>query len=159
MGEDEDYDNTYVIRGAIIDHPTPFTLAEMAESSLLKGGIENNPLANNLIYRGGDKGADSVFMLHNQESIGGGNMIGTSGIFQGGLSDALEACQSGTAGAEDFKFYFNFCQFTEEQLESMLADDPWISAEIPSQYVLSAEWDRGDCWRQLRNSLRDHIED
>ena len=36
----------------------------------------------------------------------------------------------------------------------MLEDDPWIAVEIPSDYVLNAEWDRGDCWRQLRNALQ-----
>lgn len=158
MGEDEDYDDTYVIRGAILDHPTPFTLGEMAESSLL-GSIQGSSMASNLIYRGGDKGGDHVFMLHNQESVGAGEMVGTSGIFQGGLQAALESCRSGAAKAEDFKFFFNFCQFTEEELESMLEDDPWIAVEVPSNYVLNAEWDRGDCWRQLRNALQQETDD
>jgi len=153
MGEDEDYDDTFVIRGAILDMPTPFTLGEMAESTLLEG-IEGNPMASNLIYRGGDKGGDHVFMLHNQETVGDGVMVGTSGVFQGGLQEALEACSSGDAEAEDFKFFFNFCQFTEDELESMLESDPWIAVECPSEYILNAEWDRGDCWRQLRNALQ-----
>ena len=107
----------------------------------------------NLIYRGGDRGSDNVFMLHNQRSVGEGIEIGTSGIYQGGLQDALEACHKGTAKAEDFKFFFNFCQFTEDELESMLDDDPWIAVEVPSDYILNAEYDRGDCWKQLRNAL------
>lgn len=158
MGEDEDYDNTYVIRCAILDMPTPFTLGEMAESTLL-GEIKGNPMASNLIYRGGDKGGDHVFMLHNQESVGNGEMIGTSGIYQGGLQDALERCGHGDAKAEDFKFFFNFCQFTEIELESMLDSDPWVAVEVPSEYILNADWDRGDCWRQLRNSLQQEDKD
>ena len=175
MGEDEDMeDGTYVIRGAILDHPTPFTLGEMINDSALLSSQQElsntinsnnnnnknqpaNPIASNLIYRGGDKGGDSVFMLHNQESIGNGEMIGTSGIFQGGLRQAVELCATGQAKAQDFKFFFNFCQFTEAELESMLDDDPWVAVEVPSEMVLSAEWDRGDCWKQLRNLLRDEI--
>ena len=157
MGEDDDYDNKYMIRAAIIDHPTPFTLGEMANSSLLES-IKNNPMAENLIYRGGDKGGDNVFMLHNQPGIGNGDMIGTSDLYQGGLQDALLACQQGQAKPQDFKFFFNFCQFTEEELESMLDDDPWIAVEVPSHYVLSAEWDRSECWKQLRNALQEHTD-
>jgi putative AlgH/UPF0301 family transcriptional regulator len=157
MGEDEDYDNKYMIRAAIIDHPTPFTLGEMADSSFLEA-IKDNPMASNLIYRGGDKGGDNVFMLHNQQDIGDGDMIGTSGIFQGGLQEALKACERGSAKPGDFKFFFNFCQFTEEELESMLDDDPWIAVEVPSEYVLNADWDRGDCWRQLRNAIREETD-
>ncbi|CAB9499335.1 Uncharacterized ACR, COG1678 [Seminavis robusta] len=159
MGEDEDTDEgRYMIRGAILDHPTPFTLGEMADSSLLEG-IKDNPMAENLIHRGGDKGGDNVFMLHNQPEIGDGDMIGTSGVFQGGLQEALEACKQGKAKPEDFKFFFNFCQWTEEELESMLDDDPWIAVEVPADYVLSAEWDRSDCWKQLRNALRGDADD
>ena len=155
MGEDETYNNTYVIRGTIIDHPTPFTLAEMMEDDD-DTTKDVNALSQNLIYRGGDRGEDSLFLLHNQPSVGAGTEIGTSGIFEGGLRDAMAACHDGRAAPEDFKFHFNYCEFTEDQLEQMLADDPWISAEIPPKMILSAEWDRGDCWKQLRNSLRDH---
>ena len=160
MGEDETYNNTYVIRGTIIDHPTPFTLAEMMEEGDATKEEASGPLSQNLIYRGGDRGEDSLFLLHNQPTVGAGIEIGTSGIYEGGLQDAIAACQEGTGNVtpQDFKFHFNYCEFTEDQLEQMLADDPWISAEIPPEMILSAEWDRGDCWRQLRNSLRDQLQ-
>lgn len=148
--ENEDENNLYVIRGVIIDHPTPFTITEMTEQLIPEG----NPLGNNLLYRGGDKGGDTALMLHSLSHIGNGNMIGTSGIYEGGLQDALQACQENNAKPENFKFYFNFVQFTEQELEQMLLDDPWISVEVPSEFILSEEWDRGDCWKRCRNAIR-----
>jgi len=84
-------------------------------------------------------------------------MIGTSGVFQGGLQEALQACRTGTASPDDFKFYFNYCEFTEDELNNMMNDEPWISVEVPTRMVLSCEWDRGECWKQLRNNLRNDI--
>ena len=151
MGEDEDMDNEYVIRGAIIDHPTPFTLGETTDESA--GVAKNNPLADNFIFRGGDKGDEIILMLHNQESIGKGNMIGTSGIYEGGIMEALEAGAKEDVDPLSFKFFFGFVQFTENELEQMLDDSPWLSVEVPPDYVLDIDLDRGDCWRRLRNAL------
>ena len=49
MGEDESYNNTHVIRGVIIDHPTPFTVSEMIDTNtvnLLQPPTPLGPAAN-----------------------------------------------------------------------------------------------------------------
>jgi len=151
MGEDDD--GVYVVRGVIIDHPTPFTLKEMMEDN---PAVQENPLADNLLFRGGDKGGDGVILLHNQETLGQSS-VGVSGIFQGGWDDALQACKEGRAKMEDFKVFFNYCEFTEREIDDLLESnedgDQWMSVEVDTDFILNADWGRGDAWARIRNAL------
>lgn len=157
MGEvEQEDDGVYVVRGVIVDHPTPFTLAEMMPGNKIQG----NPLADNLMFRGGDKGGDGVILLHNRKDLGQ-SAIGLSGIFQGGWDAALAACAKGDADAGDFKVFFNYCEFTELEVEDLLKSnedgDCWASVEVGSDFILSEDWDRGDCWKRLRNAVSQHM--
>ena len=155
MGVDDN--DEYVIRGVIIDHPTPFTIGEMMEGDKNE---KKAPIYSNLIYRGGDMGGESAFMLHSDEGIAkmaDQEMVGTSGIYQGGFEHTLSTDFETTKA----KFFFHFMEFTENELETMLKDsesdgDPWVSVEIPSDMVLSSEYDRGDAWARLRNIIRQY---
>lgn len=150
MGYDERLE-TDVIRGVVIDYPSAFSVGEMA-------GIEG-ALSDNVIFRGGSEGGDSVMMLH---SFGGTrDEIGTSRIYEGGLQEAMEACENGRANPEQFKFFFNYCNFNVQELEDILAveedGDAWVSVQVPNEMVLNWHWDRGECWKQLRNAVRQHV--
>jgi Uncharacterized ACR, COG1678 len=155
MGEDEF--GVFVVRGVIIDHPTPFTLAEMMPES---SNIQNNPLGNNFLFRGGDKGGDGVVLLHNKEHLGQ-SVIGLSGVYQGGWEEVLAACAAGEADVNDFKLFFNYCEFTEVEIEDLLKSnedgDCWASVEVATEMILDGDWDRGDCWRKLRNAISPSI--
>jgi Uncharacterized ACR, COG1678 len=170
---DGDVTRTYYIRGVILDHPTPFTLREMMSDS---EKIRNNPLGSNWMFRGGDKGREnSVLLLHNQQHIVTSNSIisssissnsgeiGTSGIYQGGWDAALQMCQNtdDIDPAGNFKVFFNYCEFTEDEIEDLLLSNEnnecWASVEVDSDIVLNENWDRGDCWRYLRNSISQHM--
>ena len=152
MGEDDN--DEYVIRGVIIDHPTAFTMGEMAEDS-------TNELKafNNILFRGGEFGGDSAFMLHSVDSLGkltGSEAIGNSGIYQGGLEFAL--ANNEPLDPEKVKFFFNYMEFTENELENMLEahqteSDGWVAVEVPPELVLSSDYDRGDAWARLRNAI------
>ena len=105
MGEsDDDRDDDYLIRGLILDHPTPFTLKEMMDQHQ---SVVENPLGENFLFRGGDKGGDGVLLLHANADLGR-PQIGLSGLYQGGWQEALQLCQSQSASAEDFKAFFNY---------------------------------------------------
>ena len=105
-------------------------------------------------------GGESAFMLHSDEGVAktaDQEMVGTSGIYQGGFEHTL----STDFDTEKAKFFFHFMEFTEQELENMLNDsesdgDPWVSMEIPSDMVLSSEYDRGDAWARLRNIARQY---
>ena len=151
--DDDDDDDEYVIRGLIVDHPTPFTLQEMMMSSQ-SSPLQTSPLGQQLLWRGGDRGGDGVVLLHSREELGQ-SPIGMSGLYQGGWEAAMEAAT--VENADDFKAFFNYCEFTEAELENMLQSDEdgdaWASVEVDPSFVLNPDWDRGDAWARLRNHV------
>lgn len=173
MGEDTNNTNEYIIRGVILDMPTPFTLYEMMEQQAISPDnklLYDNPLGNNFIFRGGDTGGEGVILLHNQKhnniiSTNTNNIIqeiGCTGIYQGGWDDAIQSCEIGITKPKDYKVFFNYCEFTEEQLESMLLNsdinDMWCSVEVmDNSIILNDEWDRSECWSKLRNAVSSYI--
>jgi hypothetical protein len=131
-----------------------------------------------LIFRGGDKGREnSVLLLHNPKNIPGcSEEIGTSGLYHGGFdyivsssttnsSSSSRSDGGGTDNNSDidmdgnnFKFFFNYCEFTEDEIEELFAStedgDAWASVQIhDTSIILNEEWDRGDCWRYIRNGI------
>lgn len=152
VGEDEE--GTTLVRGVIIDHPTAFTMGEMAP------GTVYGSLAGNILFRGGDAGRDTAMLLHSRggDAVECGDMIGASGIYEGGLQSALDAAEGGVVDPEEFKFFFNFVEFTERQLEQMLAEvdgegDAWMSVEVPKEMVLDGDFNRGEAWKYIRNQI------
>lgn len=154
MGEAEDGSGDYVVRGLILDHPTPFTLKEMMDH---QPQVVENPLSQNFLFRGGDKGGDGVILLHGRQDLNR-PQIGMSGLYQGGWQEALELCKSGDTHSEDFKAFFNYCEFTEQELEDLLDSveegDAWVSLEVPADFCLNPDFDRGDAWSLLRNTIQ-----
>jgi len=162
----------HVTRGVIIDQPTAFTMGEMG------GGSVVGPLAENILFRGGPVGNDSATLFHsfgknniegdndgindnyeNSMMINCGEMIGTSGIYEGGLSTAMERTSEGIFPLNAFKFFFNYVEFTDRELLSILGDtdsdgDCWTSLEIESSFILDSDLYTADCWKYLRNKLK-----
>mmetsp|Transcript_12413 Transcript_12413/g.26220 ORF Transcript_12413/g.26220 Transcript_12413/m.26220 type:complete len:293 (-) Transcript_12413:82-960(-) len=144
-----------VIRGVIIDHPTAFTVGEMSPN------IMGN-LSNNLLFRGGRTGRDTAMLLHSAGGPDGpiksSNMIGSSGIYEGGIVSAMESVDSDIIPPEQCKFFFNYMEFTEKELNDMFADmedgDAWVSLEVPPEFVLDSNLERGQMWSRLRNYIR-----
>ena len=99
----------HVTRGVIIDHPTAFTMGEMG------GGSVVGTLGNNILFRGGDAGNDSALLLHSNANIveekdgSGSEPIGNSGLYEGGLSAAMEAADEGELDPESCKFFSTTC--------------------------------------------------
>ena len=116
MGTDDN--DEYVIRGVILDNPTPFSMGEMMESKT-SGGVYDN-----LIYRGGESGGQEAFCLHSVDTMGL-EEIGTSSIYQGGDLGKID-------DPSNVKFFFNYMEFLEQELEDMLEiihedGDGWTS--------------------------------
>ena len=153
IGLDEE-DNT-IVRAVVLDNPTAFTIGEMSPNVM--GGLSDN-----ILFRGGYDGSDTALLLH---SAGGNgpvksvNEIGSSGIYEGGIVSAMESVDAGLIGKDQCKFFFNYMTFTEKELDNMFAGvedgDTWVSLEIPTEYVLNSDYDRGQLWSRLRNSIRE----
>jgi hypothetical protein len=175
-GDDGDEETLY-IRGLILDHPTAFTINDVL------GGVDDRFVSTafgetNLVHRGGDKGGDGLILLHDVKNIAATfadasavydddddddmMMIGNSGLYQGGWDRIIPACEAGVADVNNFKAFFNHCEFTERELEDLLKSDEdgdnWISIEVlDCRLLLSQQWQRGDLWRRLRNAvMRDY---
>lgn len=146
MGEAED-GSDYLIRGLILDHPTAFSVGE---------SMPNAPLAlsENRIFRGGDRGGEGIILLHDHADWDV-EEIGNSGVYQGGWDAALKAKE---VGENSCKVFFNYCEFTELELDGMLGmkrddGDAWMSLEVDPTFVLDESYDRGDAWKRLRNAV------
>jgi Uncharacterized ACR, COG1678 len=152
MGQFYDETEEYIIRGVILDHPTPFTVGEMIPA------LAPSFLATHKVFRGGDQGKeDSVLLLHNQPSWAAeSSEIGAdTGIYRGGAGSLAVTTVDDTAVSA--RVFFNYCEFTEAQIEAYFADpdrdDPWMALEVDPALVWNEDWGRGDCWRYLRNSM------
>jgi len=133
------YDSNGVglIRGVCLDNPTAFTMKEMV-------GIEGE-LGDNILFRGGDFGNEAVMMLHSCGQIYGSeycsDVIGNSGIYEGGMKAAIELVSEGQADPKWFKFFFNYIEFTEDELNKILGElddsnDAWMSIQVPPSFIL-----------------------
>jgi hypothetical protein len=119
-------------------------------------------LSDNLLFRGGYDGSDSAMLLHSAGGSNGpiksDNEIGSSGIYEGGIVSAMEAVDAKLIGPDRCKFFFNYMQFTEKEIDNMFAGvedgDAWVSCEVPTEYILDSNHDRGQLWSKLRNEIR-----
>jgi putative AlgH/UPF0301 family transcriptional regulator len=153
MGEESP--DRYIIQGVILDMPTPFTIGEMANE-----GLQSQELSDRVLFRGGEYGGDAAFMLHSDDKLADLSeidMIGSSGIFQGGLDYATSASHS--LDPEKSKFFMFYMEFTEIELEGMFdsGDEPatsWLSVAAPPECILDSSYGKGDAWTRIRNVLR-----
>jgi hypothetical protein len=146
MGTDDN--DEYIIRGVILDNSTPFTIGEMMENKVSGGVYEN------LIFRGGESGGQEAFCLHSVDSLDL-EEIGTSNIYQGGEIDKID-------DPSKVKFFFNYMEFFEQELEDMLEiihedGDGWTSVEVPPEIVLGSDYGKGEVWSRLRNIIRGNL--
>jgi len=164
--------NENVARAVIIDHPTAFTVGEMVDLGSFENCDSANDIEQNTMFRGGDMGKDIVMMLHSFDGHypNKSDMIGTSGVYEGGLAAIMKLARDGKIANPDqqVKFFFNYMEFTESQLDHMFdvtssenvdnksTDlDSWMSLEVEASFILNGHYDRGGAWSRLRNAVRD----
>jgi hypothetical protein len=142
-----------VTRGVIIDHPTAFTMNEM-------GVDELGNLGENILWRGGDAGNDTVMFLHSHPIDNtSNNKIGVSGIYEGGLQEVKQKVNSGDLNSDGCKFFFNYIEFREKELQSIMSEtdsdgDAWAAMRVPKEFITNGEYARGDAWSYLRNHMK-----
>ena len=141
----------YVVRGVLLDHPTPFTVGEMIPSAAA------SLLAGHKVYRGGDQGQEDSVLLFHQQPKWGNEAIGATGLYRGGWNHVPGENDTTEVPPPAAKVFFNYCEFTEAQIEAYFQEDPgnddrWMAFEVAPDLVLR-DWGRGDCWRYLRNSM------
>lgn len=143
-----------VTRGVILDHPTAFTMAEMCD-------IELGSLGNQHLWRGGDAGNDTVMFIHayGNQVNSSSEMIGNSGLYEGGLQEVKSRIESNEIKPDRCKFFFNYIEFRENELQGLKAEldsdgDAWAAMKVPSTFVTDSKYGRGEAWRYLRNHMK-----
>lgn len=138
--------------GVSLDSPTLLTIGEAAA-----GLLEENALAENRLFMGGEYGGDSATMIHACADVAGARRLGESGLFLGGLADAAKRVKMGANAPEDFKFFFNFCKWAPGLLDSQIADGQWTALKgVSREAVLDQDpfADRGKLWRTLGRAAK-----
>ncbi|CAM9325324.1 unnamed protein product [Chrysoparadoxa australica] len=134
-------------RAVCLDRGSPFTVGEMT-------GADIGPLRENRLYRGGEDGGTAVVMLHPYD-LPGAEMVGRTGLFQGGLGSAVEAVSSGEAAPADFKFFFNFMEWQGQGLQEQIARGKWQLVSLSDEALLSQKpMVDQELWSTVRRRLK-----
>ncbi|CAM9894693.1 unnamed protein product, partial [Phaeothamnion confervicola] len=121
-------------KAVCLDRGSPFEIGEMTSTDL-------GPLAKNRLYRGGEDGGATAFVLHPYQ-LEGAVPIGESGLYMGGLAAAAAAVNNGTAPPEDFKFAFGYIKWGPGTLEEQVQKGKWMLVELPQDMILGQKANR-----------------
>lgn len=134
--------------GVVLQKPTTFTMNEMAP--------DFDDFDENVMYRGGEEGGQSVLMFHPHGDLDGCRNVG-NGIFVGGVQNAKQAVWSGMKPASTFQFFFNHLTFSTVNLEGMLSENGgWKVLRFPEQAMVDVVLSpgEGEIWSQLHRRIK-----
>lgn len=138
--------------GLNLESPTMMTIGEAA------AGVVTGPLGENQLFMGGQHGGRGAMMVHSTPGVAGATRLGDTGLYIGGIKDAMARVDRGDAACDDFKFFFNLCKFPPGQLDGDVADGRWTAYEdVPLAIMLRQNRfaDKGDLWAEIRKAARD----
>ena len=138
--------------GLNLESPTMMSIGEAAE------GVVTGALGENALFMGGQHGGRGAMMVHAVDDLEGATELGATGLYVGGIADALRRVDAGENACDDFKFFFNLCKWSPGQLEQDVADGRWAAFEgVPRSIVLRQNRfaDKGDLWMEFRRTARD----
>jgi len=95
--------------GLLLNHETPWQISDMNSHLLEFGG--------NAVFLGGERGADTMLMLHSHPEVHGARPVGNAGLMRGGLDDAADRVAGGALPADDFKFFYKVSEWLPGKLE------------------------------------------
>ena len=137
-------------RGVLVNHQMPWEVQDMNEALTAFEG--------QAVYLGGDRGADTMLMLHRLPLVKGAKPVGDGGVCLGGLRDAVGFVERGELRASQFKFVYKTSEWLPGALERELADDLWTPIETSPAIVLD-DGQRTPMWNHVRALLRQESEE
>lgn len=96
-------------------------------------------------------------MVHSVSGLEGANRLGDSGLFVGGIADAMRRVEAGDSARLDFKFFFNVCKFGPGELDEAIDAGRWRAFDgVPNDVILrqNPDADAGALWNELRAAAR-----
>mmetsp|Transcript_3562 Transcript_3562/g.8983 ORF Transcript_3562/g.8983 Transcript_3562/m.8983 type:complete len:414 (-) Transcript_3562:110-1351(-) len=116
-------------KGLILEMATAFQLGEMSPSSagtVFKG---------NSLFRGGGGSSDATTMLHACSEVEGSTPIG-HGLYTGGVQSAIKLVEEGKLSQDQFKFFYNYCEWGPGALEGEVMQGTWRVGIVPPELCL-----------------------
>jgi len=129
-------------RAVLLNHETPWSVAEM-NSAL-------TPFDTNVVFLGGDRGADTMLMLHADPSLPGAQPVGAAGVQRGGLAAAAARVAAKPAAATDYKFFYKVSEWLPGMLEREVQEGLWSAVELPAAQLLEQRGHRS-MWQRVRD--------
>jgi putative transcriptional regulator len=129
-------------RGVLLNHETPWSVTEMNDAL--------TPFDQNLVFLGGDRGADTMLMLHADASLPGAAPVGAGGLHRGGLAAASARVAGGSSSASAFKFFYRVSEWLPGMLDREVADGLWSPVELPLQQLLQPKGPKS-MWQRVRD--------
>jgi len=133
-------------RGVLLNHEMPWLVEDM---NPMLSGFGSNP-----VFLGGERGRDTMLMLHAQSHLEGAKPLGDSGLYFGGLSAATNCVEDGSLSPDDFKFFYKTSEWLPGQLEKEIGDGLWQPARLHLSWLLEQRGQR-DMWEEVRERLID----
>ena len=97
---------------------------------------------------GGEHGGRGTLMVHGVPDLEGAVGLGGSGLYVGGIRDAMGRVAAGDRDRTDFKFFFNLCKFGPGEMETAVAEGRWGAwAGVPRDAGPGVEASREFCIR------------
>lgn len=137
-----DHDGERGSRGVLLNHETPWSVTEMNDAL--------TPFDHNLVFLGGDRGADTMLMLHADASLPGAAPVGAGGLHRGGLSAASARVAAGSAAPSAFKFFYKVSEWLPGMLDREVADGLWTTVELPLAQLLHPKGPKS-MWQRVRD--------
>lgn len=132
-------------RGVLLNHETPWRVEDLSQ-----GAIE--PFAANTVFLGGDAGRDTMVMIHGEPYLPGAEEVGR-GVYQGGVSAAVDAVREQALPPDRFKFFYKSVEWLPFALSMQIDSGIFRLVELSPGWLFGQSGQR-NMWKQVREMLR-----
>lgn len=136
-------------RGVLLNHRTPWKVDDMAPGALPDFGA-------NSVFLGGDAGRDTMIMIHGESELPGAQEVGR-GVYEGGVSAAVEAVKQGALPSDRFKFFYKTVEWLPNQLEQQIDGGVFRLIELSPAWLFGQSGDRM-MWEEVRLQIEEEDE-
>jgi putative AlgH/UPF0301 family transcriptional regulator len=138
-----DHDEEKGTSGVLLNHETPWQVEDM--TTALQSFVANT------VFLGGERGKDTMIMLHNQPQLAGARQV-CDGLWIGGVQAANEAVSCGDNSASQFKFFYKTSEWLPRILSQEIAAGQWRVATISPKLLFSQRGHK-TLWNKVRDLL------
>ena len=143
-----DLDDQKGAKAVLLNHLTPWDVTDL--------NPQLAPFGSNPVFLGGERGRDTMQVLHAHPELRGAVPLGDTGLYLGGLSEALALVEAGRLESDGFKFFYKVSEWLPGQLEKELGDGLWECVSLERGTLLQQHGDRS-MWSSVRASMANEV--